>query len=157
MDSAGDHRIKRDSTSGQLGSIDRHGWLRESGRSRWIVAGSPGVPPATPATAPTLANSGQPTGALLLTGALPEDASNELRAQAQAGRASPPSVPRTTYVLDGGSPDLSKHVGHWVEISGTLTVHPAGTGEAKAPVNHLAVRNVRMLTANCPKATAAEK
>ena len=121
------------------------------------LAGSPGVPPATPATAPALANSGQPTGALLLTGALPDDASDELRAEARAGRPPSSRVPRTTYVLDTGQVEVSKHVGHWMEVEGTLTVVSTGGGEAKAPVNHLAVRSVRMLKDACPKASDDQK
>jgi hypothetical protein len=121
------------------------------------LAGSPGVPPATPASAPTLANSAQPTGALLLSGALPDDASEESRSEAKAGRAPTSRVPAMTYVLDDGPPEISKHIGHWIEVEGRLTVLPTGTGEAKAPVNHLAVKGVRMLKDKCPTAPASQQ
>jgi hypothetical protein len=120
------------------------------------LSGSPGVAPATPATAPTLANSGQPTGVSLLTGALPADASAEVRAEALAGR-SPARATLTTYVLDGPQSRLADHVGHWVEVRGKLTVLPTGTGESKAPVNHLLLETIRMLTAKCPSASVPDR
>jgi hypothetical protein len=121
------------------------------------LAGSPGVPPATPASAPTLANSGQPTGALLLTGALSDDASEDVRAAAKDGRATTSRSPAMTYVLDGGPAEMSKHLGHWIEVDGTLTVLPTRAGEATAPVHHLAVRSVRMLKDKCPAASGDQQ
>ncbi len=73
-------------------------------------AGGPGVPPATSATAPNLANSQELTGVLLLNGPTAANATNETKTRAAASDAVRPAP--VTYVLDGLRQELDRHVGH---------------------------------------------
>jgi hypothetical protein len=59
------------------------------------------------------------------------------------------------YVLDGPTTELSKHIGHKVEITGTLkpvtdtaTSSPASAG-ARTAVPHLQVAGIKMVAASC--------
>jgi hypothetical protein len=100
------------------------------------LAGSPGVSPATPSTAPALANKQEPTGALLLNGAQ--------QVSSEASGSTP-----VTYVLDGKTQELERHLGHQVQVTGTLrTVHEGASG-AKTPVQHIQVTALKML-GQCP-------
>ena len=116
------------------------------------LSGSPGVPPSTPATAPILANAGQPTGSFVLSGATPADASAEVRAEAAAGRPPAAATSLTTYALGGSPSEVARHVGHWVEVTGNLTVASAGGEESiKTPVKHLTPVVIRMIASKCPR------
>lgn len=99
------------------------------------LAGSPGVPPASPNTAPTLANSSEPTSAFVLNGAIVKSATA--------------AKPRT-FTLDGGSQPLDAHVGHRMEVTGTI-VRAYGGAKAgdKEPVDHIRVASIKMLGTRC--------
>jgi hypothetical protein len=111
-------------------------------------AGAPGVPPATSATAPNLANSQEPTGVLLLNGATAANATNETKTRAAAGDAVRPAP--GTYVLDGLRQELDRHVGHQVEVTGTLRVVKEGPPAIQNTVGHIQVVSVKMLAVSCP-------
>jgi hypothetical protein len=119
------------------------------------LSGSPGVPPATPATAPVLANSAQPTGVFLLNGATAPDATAEQREHAAKGHV--PKENAVTYELEGQQPELDRHVGELVEVTGTLTVQAKGPAQTKSTVHHLKLSSVRALAPKCPSATELDK
>lgn len=96
------------------------------------LVGSPGVSPATPSTSPVLANKQEPTGALLLNGAQ--------LVSSEAGRSTP-----STYVLDGKTQELERHLGHRVQVTGTLRTLQEGASGAKTPVQHIQVTALKML------------
>jgi len=104
---------------------------------------------ATPETAPVLANSGEPAPGFQLAGATPLP-------------GSPKSAPLTVYVLNGSEAQLSKHLGHRIEVTGTVipnvarnarvqTPGPAqqGSKQLKGDVTRIKVTNVKMLGASC--------
>ena len=106
------------------------------------LTGSPGVPPATPNTAPVLANSSEPTGAYVLNGATPP-------AAAATGTA---AAKPFAYALDGSAQQLQPHVGHRVEVTGRLVRGRTGTAASeKTPVDRIQVASVKMLEASCPQ------
>lgn len=113
------------------------------------LSGSPGVPPSTPATAPILANSAQPTGAFLLNSATPPDATPAARQEAASGQ--PLTEVGVTYVLDGQQPEFHRLSGHLVEVTGALTVHSKGTtSQTTSKENHVKVTSLRSLAPKCP-------
>ena len=111
-------------------------------------SGGPGVPPATPATAPNLANSQAPTGVLLLRGATTANATDETKTRAAAGDAV--RLAPATYVLDGLREELDRHVGHQVEVTGTLRVVKEGPPGIQNTVGHVQVASIKMLAVSCP-------
>lgn len=114
------------------------------------LAGSPGVAPSSPADAPSLANSSEPTNTLLLNGATAPDATDEMRAEAKAGRL--PAAESTSYVLQGLRQELETHNSHLVEVTGTLATRTEGAEPAaKNLVRRIQVARVRMIAAQCPK------
>lgn len=117
-------------------------------RQNGSLAGGPGVPPATSATAPNLANSEALTGALLLRGATAANATDETRTRAAAGDAVRPAP--VTYVLDGLRQELDRHVGHQVEVTGTLRVVKEGPPTMQNTVGHIQVASINMLAVSCP-------
>ncbi len=113
------------------------------------LSGSPGVPPSTPATAPILANSAQPTGAFLLNSATPPDATADARKAAASGQ--PITEVAVTYVLEGQQPEFQRLSGQLVEATGALVVHSRGTtSQTTSKVNHLKVTALRSLAPKCP-------
>jgi hypothetical protein len=119
------------------------------------LAPEPGVRPATPATATILANSSDmPTNAFLLAGATPANTSSDARARAAAGE--PVSTAPATFVLDAARPDLERHLGHLVEVTGTLKTVAEGDKAARTNVAHVQVASIKMLATACPK-TAERK
>ena len=69
-----------------------------------------------------------------------------------AGASTPSAAGTTgsTYGLDGVSTELTPHVGHKVEITGTLERVPAAPGSpTSAPAQKLKVSSVKMISANC--------
>jgi len=114
------------------------------------LAGSPGVPPASGSNAPQLANSNAPTNKFLLNGATPPDANTQNDAAATA------AAKTFSYVLDGAQADFEKHLGHHVEVTGTLTVVREGAEpEIKNEVHHLRVTAIKMLAASCPSSSTS--
>ncbi len=117
------------------------------------LASNAGVPPATPSTAPVLANSSEPTNSFVLNGVPPPDAD---KPGAEGAKA---PAPPTSYALDGKPEQFEPHNGHHVEITGTISGEdPAqGSPETKSNVKHLRVSAIRMLSATCPKPADAAK
>jgi len=107
------------------------------------LSGSPGVPPASPNAAPTLANSSEPTGLLVLNNAVIQGVAKAADASDGAGR------PRS-FELNGSTAELERQVGHRVEVSGTLRMSARGTSAAvKTPVDRIEVASMRVVAANC--------
>jgi hypothetical protein len=108
------------------------------------LAGSPGVPPADPSRAPVLANTAEPTGAYLLN-----STEKEAEKSASAAGTQAPDAPRR-YVLDGSANQIEPHVGHQIEVTGTLVASQVGAAGETSKVDHIKVDSVRMVSANCP-------
>lgn len=117
-------------------------------RQNGSASGGPGVPPAAnPATAADLANSQELTGVLLLNGATAANATKDTRTRAAAGdtvREAP-----VIYVLDGLRQELERHVGHQVEVTGTLRVVKEGPPATQSTISHIQVASVTMLAGSC--------
>ena len=117
------------------------------------IGGTPGLPPAPPATAGVLANASDPTNVFLLNGATAPDASTATRAQAAAGHSSR-GVP-TAYVLDGKPQDFEGHLGQRVEVTGTLIVPNDGALKPPRATSNISVwHRFGMLAQTCSIASA---
>ena len=57
----------------------------------------------------------------------------------------------TVYKLDYDEAELTFQVGHWVEVSGTLSVPPAGTSGPNADALLMKVSALTYLSRTCPK------
>jgi hypothetical protein len=109
-------------------------------------ASTPGAPPATPETAPILANSTEPTNTFILTGARPPKAED---AAAAAADKTKPAM--TTYRLEGDMREFEKHNGHRVEVTGTLNTTTAPEkAETKSNIAVLRVQSMKMIASECP-------
>jgi hypothetical protein len=70
-----------------------------------------------------------------------------------AGAANPPAAIASEYRLDGDDAKLTPHVGHKVEITGTVeqakgaTEAPAAAAASAAP--KLKVDNIKMIASSC--------
>ena len=115
------------------------------------MSGTAAAPPATPDTAGALANSSALTNSFMLNGATSPDASAEVRAQAASDH--PPAARETAYVLDGTRADIERHMGHRVEVTGTLLMNnrggPAAPAATKSTVQHIQVGSIRMIADRC--------
>jgi hypothetical protein len=109
------------------------------------LAGGPGVPPTTPNRAAVLANSNEPTGVILLNGATPPRPSGEAATHDAAA-----TVP-LSYVLDGSLRDLEPHLGHQVEVTGSLQTVNEGPKDAQTTVRHIRVASIKMIATECAK------
>jgi hypothetical protein len=109
------------------------------------LAGGPGLPPTTPNRAAVLANSNEPTDVILLNGATPLPANSETTARDLG------STPPVSYVLDGSLRDLEPHLGHQVEVSGTLQTMNEDAKDAKTMVRHIHVASIKMIATECAK------
>ncbi len=118
-------------------------------------AGAPGVPPASPAKAPELANTQELTGALLLNFATAPNATDEAKTRATAGDSVRTAA--VTYVLDGLRPELERHLGHQVEVTGTLQVVKEGPPAMANTVSHIQVSSVTLVAPMCPKPVDNDK
>lgn len=107
------------------------------------LAGSPGVPPATPNTAPTLANTATPTGAFVLNHA-------QVAGEVTATSGSTATASPRSFQLDGLTTELEKHVGQQIEVKGTLRTSAAGSDTARTRIEHITVAAVRMVSETCP-------
>jgi hypothetical protein len=116
--------------------------------------GSTGAKPsgtqATPETAAVEANNPAPTGRYQLLDATP--AGVEAAKAAGADAAKPTT--KTTYALRGLEQELAKHLGHRVEIAGTLAPPlaaklPSKEAATAEGVRTVQVTSVKMLGANC--------
>jgi hypothetical protein len=99
---------------------------------------------ATPATAPTEANSAEPLNAYLLTNA------SVLPAVSGDSKQTLP----TSYALQGLEQELATHKGHRVEVAGQLLPPRETAGASTKPtapgIQRIAVQSVRMLSSECP-------
>lgn len=102
--------------------------------------GSTGAKPtgtqATPEAAPMEANNPEPTGRYQLLDATP--------AQAAAPAAPAVKPARTTYGLRGQEAELAKHLGHRVQIAGTLAPPLAAKLPSKAAATAEGTRTIQV-------------
>jgi hypothetical protein len=54
-----------------------------------------------------------------------------------------------SYVLDGPLRDLEPHLGHQVEVTGTLQTVNEGAKDAKTMVRHIRVASIKMIAMEC--------
>ena len=105
-----------------------------------------GTGATTPETAPMEANNPQPTNRYQLLEATPADGT---------GTASTAAKPaKTTYALRGQEAELAKHVGHRVQIAGSLLAPlaskvPAKAAETADGTRTVQVSSVKMLGTDC--------
>jgi hypothetical protein len=115
------------------------------------------APPATPDTAGAIANAATLTNEFMLNGATSPDATDAARAAAAAGLATTMPGAPVSYVLDVPRSQVEPHVGHRVEVTGTLlplaSTTPAAPsalkGNAESRVQHIRVTSVQMLSESC--------
>jgi len=70
---------------------------------------------------------------------------------ATSGAAGAAAGAKASYRLDGTDSTLTPHVGHKVEITGTLEERPASAaGGTNAPAGTLKVDSVKMVSTTCP-------
>jgi pyruvate/2-oxoglutarate dehydrogenase complex dihydrolipoamide acyltransferase (E2) component len=142
------------------------------------------APPTTPAPSASAASAGkkvtysgcierQPASAAAVTGAAnmpfsltnasPVDSSSPVATSggaagaAGAGKSTATAAAGKTYRLDGTDRMLSPHVGHKVEITGTLdeesaspAANASATGASAAAAAKLKVDSVKMVSTTCP-------
>ena len=82
-----------------------------------------------------------------MNGATAADATNETRTRAAAGEAVRPTL--VTSVLDGLRQELDRHIGHQVEVTGTVRVVKEGPAPTQNTVGHIQVTSVKMLAGSC--------
>ena len=122
------------------------GCIAEVQRDGSLGPKATGTGATTPETAPMEANNPQPTDRYQLLDATPADST---------GTASTAAKPaRTTYALRGREAELAKHVGHRVEIAGSLLAPlaskvPAKAAETADGTRTVQVTSVKMLGTDC--------
>jgi hypothetical protein len=108
---------------------------------------------ATPETAATEANNPEPTGKFMLL-----DASTAGSKEAVAAPDSKPAKPaqplRSSYALRGQEQEVAKHVGHRVQITGTLLPPlavklPEKTAATAEGIRAVQVTAVKMMGTDC--------
>jgi hypothetical protein len=103
-----------------------------------------------------LANLSVPSDAFVLNGAAPRVAASSRGGRSGAQKASPQRL--ETYVLHGERDQLAAHVGHQVEVSGTVRITETQGGATASQIAHIDVRGIRMLATTCSKPrTASDK
>ena len=112
--------------------------------------------PPTPETATTEANNPEPTGRFMLLDAT--SVGDKPEVEATSGTTSKQT--RTSYALRGHEPELAKHVGHRVEVTGTLMPPAASKLPAQAAataegIRAVQVERLKMLGSDC--STSREK
>jgi hypothetical protein len=116
-------------------------------------SGAPGVPPPPPEAIPNQVNSPQPTGVLVLNGArLTQDQQGQKDTSSVAGQVMPKPA---TFMLEGMGPELERHLGHHLQVSGTLHVEKEGPKSIEHVVTHIRVTAIKMLAASCPEPDAS--
>ena len=119
-------------------SISVSGCVQRAQRDGSLSATAAGTT-ATPNTAPTEANSGEMVNAFTL-----KDATS-VGEKASSGR--------TEYALQGNGSELAKHVGHRVEIAGSLLPSVAELQADKAKpaegIRRVQVTGVKMIASTC--------
>ena len=112
-------------------------------------------PQATPETAANEANNPAPTNRYQLLDATTAKSDQKPAETATAGAADESA--RTTYALRGHEQELAKHVGHRVEVSGTLepplaTKLPAKDAKTAEQIRTVQVAAVKMMGTDCSAA-----
>jgi hypothetical protein len=107
---------------------------------------------ATPETAASEANNPDPTGKFILLDAAP--ISGKSLASSEADSAKPAQGKRTSYALRGHEQEMARHVGHRVQVTGTLMPPlaarlPEQTAATAEGVRALQVTSVKMLGTDC--------
>jgi hypothetical protein len=106
--------------------------------------------PPTPETATAEANNPEPTGRFMLLDAGPIASTPAV--EATSGTSTKQA--RTSYALRGHEQELAKHVGHRVEIAGTLlppaaSKLPAQTASTAEGIRAVQVDKLKMVGTNC--------
>lgn len=107
---------------------------------------------ATPETAANEANNPEPTNRYVLTSATPSDAARLAADKPPASGAA--ATGKTTYALRGHEKELATHVGHRVQIEGSLQpplvakVLPKDAATAEG-IRTVQVTSVKMLGSGC--------
>ena len=110
---------------------------------------------STPETAPADANSPDQTGRYQLLDATPLGADGKPVSAAAAAEAEKSAKPeRTTYALRGQEKELAKHLGHRVEIAGSLMPPlerklPAPAAKTAEGIRTVQVAAVKMVGTDC--------
>jgi len=124
-----------------------------------VAAQQPPAPAPTPASAPPSSSDKvvvtgciqrgiqSPIGTTGAAGAVPAAADASKFILTKASPASDATASPKTYRLDAEDSQLTAHVGHKVEVTGTLDAKPA-PGDAAAP-SKLKVASVKMIAASC--------
>ena len=124
-----------------------------------VAAQQPPAPAPTPASAPPSSSDKvvvtgciqrgiqSPIGTTGAAGAVPAAADASKFILTKASPASDATASPKTYRLDAEDSQLTAHVGHKVEVTGTLDAKPA-PGDAAAP-SKLKVVSVKMIAASC--------
>jgi hypothetical protein len=124
-----------------------------------VAAQQPPAPAPTPASAPPSSSDKvvvtgciqrgiqSPIGTTGAAGAAPAAADASKFILTKASPASDATASPKTYRLDAEDSQLTAHVGHKVEVTGTLDAKPA-PGDAAAP-SKLKVASVKMIAASC--------
>ena len=111
---------------------------------------------ATPETAASEANNPTPTNRYVLNSATPTDAN---RAAADKPPAKGTPSRQTSYALRGHEQELANHVGHRVEITGSLMPPVAARVDPKAAataegIRSVQVTSVKMIGTDCSASAA---
>lgn len=112
-------------------------------------------PQATPETAADEANNPTPTNRYQLLDATTAATDQKRAETATAGAADKPA--RTTYALRGQEQELARHVGHRVQISGTLEPPlaaklPAKDAKTAEQIRTVQVTSIKMMGTDCSPA-----
>jgi hypothetical protein len=137
-------------STAQKASISVTGCVAPAQRDGSLATKSTLTPPA-PENAAVEANNPEPTGRFMLLDAVPISS-------ATSGQQTAPEKAtkqeRTSYTLAGREQELSKHVGHRVEITGALMPPaaaklPSKTAATAEGIRAVQVESVKMLGTNC--------
>ena len=109
---------------------------------------------STPETAPVDANSPDQTGRYQLIDATPIEGASQAQATGTSGTAKSAKPEKTTYALRGQEGELSKHIAHRVQITGTLAAPlekklPTQTAETAEGIRTVQVTAVKMVGRDC--------
>jgi hypothetical protein len=130
------------SAKGTVGTTERGYLLTNIATDRADEAKRPASAPATEPAA-----GGSPTGT---SGTATAGAPTSGTSAGSAGSdkvSTPAAKANLSYLLEGRDKELKDHVGHKVEVTGTLQSHPDEA--AKTDEGHLQVASIRMLASNC--------
>lgn len=108
--------------------------------------------PPSPENAATEANNPEPSGRFMLLDAAPANPASPPAVATSSEKTAKPT--RTSYALRGLEQELTKHVGHRVEITGALVPPaaaklPSKTAATAEGIRAVQVETVKMLGTNC--------